>query len=936
MRKYFSLCFWFFALTLAGQQLIYREIELSEGLRINRMSQDSFGFIWMATNKGVVVYDGYDDQMVLRHTPHEIDFICHHKGLIYAGSHGGDIFILNAETRKAIDTLHSFTRFPISDIEFTASDSVIVSSYGDGVYMLLGDKVISKLSALSSVDIYDMVLKQNGELFLASDKGIDIFKSSSKGFVKKGIVENLPDYIIVKMCLNQNDDITAATYDKSVFKIEGPEMRIRTIYQNPKNEKIHNLVHHRENLFIHAGNRILDHHDGQSTVLNLSENQQRATSLFVDNENNLWLATGKSTVLKSNLYFMNFRLNLRHEVQAILYHNLTFFLGTEKGIYKNSAITASESEAILPAENITVLRLIGNYIWIGTFSNGLFLYEPTTRKVIKIGKLLGLDDNTILDMEKVAKNVVEISTLAGVKSMAIDARGLPTPGNKSIDDVLTAYVFDIYVDKQGNKWYGKDRNGIGLISTQGKFEIKSILNQGDGKKYKLGSVYSIAEGNDSSVYFASVDLGIVRYTSGKWYIVPNTFSIKNHISSLVRFGNNQMLVIRTSTTDIIDLGDNHVLPFANQGYKDNIIPFLNNYTHAGNDIYFCAGGDVVRFSPAHGVYKKHPVTLLEKIEVNLESVPRHTSAFSQQQNNLRFTFTAGWISNPVSIQYAYKLHGFDTEWRVTRDRVVSYPHLRPGNYTFVVKASENNYFSDEPIAKYTFRIHRAFYTTWWFFSLLALVTGLLFYWLQQKQKNMALLKSELARKMVETELINLKSQLDPHFLFNTLNTLIGLIEEDPQRGIRFTENLTDFFRSLSQMGNKELVTLTEELSLLTSYRNILKERFGQNLVVFIHEEVHQRAGDILIPPMTLQMIVENAVKHNEVSRQKPLQVDIAIKGEYLIVSNQKNLKISRKISLGIGNHNILERYRFLGQKMPRIEEHDNVYTFLLPIIANVK
>jgi LytS/YehU family sensor histidine kinase len=173
--------------------------------------------------------------------------------------------------------------------------------------------------------------------------------------------------------------------------------------------------------------------------------------------------------------------------------------------------------------------------------------------------------------------------------------------------------------------------------------------------------------------------------------------------------------------------------------------------------------------------------------------------------------------------------------------------------------------------------------------------------------------------------------LDPHFLFNTLNTLVALIEEDPPRGVKFTQSLTDFFRKVAKTNQLTLITFEEELEIINNYYTLVKERFGEALSLNIDESV-DKILKTYIPPLTLQILVENAIKHNEVSSSRKLHIDIESNNEYIIVSNNINKKIGQVESLGIGQKNIIERYKLLKGMLPSMQHKEAEYKFYLPII----
>ena len=286
------------------------------------------------------------------------------------------------------------------------------------------------------------------------------------------------------------------------------------------------------------------------------------------------------------------------------------------------------------------------------------------------------------------------------------------------------------------------------------------------------------------------------------------------------------------------------------------------------------------------------------------------------------------MSDPTKLTYAYYLEGFDPDWRYTKDRIVSYPHLPPGQYTFKVKSAENNVFSDEPEATYSFTIERAFYNTYWFYTfVLGLISLIIYFFIKRDQRERAL-RAELSQKKVETQLINLKSQLNPHFLFNSFNTLIGLVEEDTDRGIKYVEYLTDFYRSILEIGKEELIPLDKELQLVQLYSFLLQERFGDGLRISFDIPPEES----LIPPLTLQMLIENAVKHNVVSEKNPLIIKVFTSKNHIIVSNNLNPKISKEPSTSIGLQNIRRRYLLLGNKAIEVSQQGDAFQVKLPLL----
>lgn len=200
-----------------------------------------------------------------------------------------------------------------------------------------------------------------------------------------------------------------------------------------------------------------------------------------------------------------------------------------------------------------------------------------------------------------------------------------------------------------------------------------------------------------------------------------------------------------------------------------------------------------------------------------------------------------------------------------------------------------------------------------------------------KESESELIRNEqLERARAEAELEALKNQIDPHFIFNSLNTLSHLIEERPLKAKQFNDNLADVYRYILQNKARDLVLLKDEIEFLRSYFHLLKIRFDNAVelkITFLADP-----DLFLIPPISLQLLAENAIKHNEFSAGLPLVLTITMHETELIVENQIMKKILRKESSKIGLQNLKERYKLITQKEVDISDHNGIFTVRLPIL----
>lgn len=197
---------------------------------------------------------------------------------------------------------------------------------------------------------------------------------------------------------------------------------------------------------------------------------------------------------------------------------------------------------------------------------------------------------------------------------------------------------------------------------------------------------------------------------------------------------------------------------------------------------------------------------------------------------------------------------------------------------------------------------------------------------QQVSMENEVLKRENLNALHET----LKQQVNPHFLFNSLNTLKSLIKRDPTQAINFTGELASVYRYMLLHANRQKVLLSEEIDFLKSYLFLLKIRFGD--AIFTQIDVPEAFSGSMMPPNTLQLLIENAVKHNSLSHHRPLYISIFVQGKFLIVRNNLQEKEAAHSSSHIGLNNINSRYLLHHGEEIIIEKTAQYFQVSLPIL----
>lgn len=190
----------------------------------------------------------------------------------------------------------------------------------------------------------------------------------------------------------------------------------------------------------------------------------------------------------------------------------------------------------------------------------------------------------------------------------------------------------------------------------------------------------------------------------------------------------------------------------------------------------------------------------------------------------------------------------------------------------------------------------------------------------------------LQEENIISQFQSLKAQVNPHFLFNSLNVLSSLIFIDQNKAAKFVRQLSKVYRYVLEHKDMDTISIREELPFIKSYIFLLKTRFDQNLKVDM--EIRENTKSYNVAPMVIQLLIENAIKHNVVSRSRPLTIKIMEDDGYLVISNNLQRKSSTEVSSQMGLDNIRKRYEYLGNKKVIVEEQDEAFLVRIPLLSN--
>ncbi|MFT4662310.1 MAG: ligand-binding sensor domain-containing protein [Patiriisocius sp.] len=902
---------------ISGQKIILNEIELGENKTVIEIVQNLDGAIWFITDKEIYNHDGHElkIQSEIQEKNDRFTSIVVFGNNIYVGTHSGKLLYLNG---NLLITLHDLLDDRVNKIVPYGNNAILVATNKNGLNRYdITQKKFERLNKIQQIQINDVTVVNN-EIFLATDIGLFYQADIKDAEIEVG---NIGDNVLTNLCSQDSRYLWMSEFESKLYRLDLTTHELDSITIS-KNNRINNLSCSNSRLFIASKkglfNISIENESASISKRNITQDSDKSiTSTLIDDEQNLWVGR-KNNISKSSLLFSHWPVPVESEVHALIYNAKQLTLGTNDGVFKISYPEES-IQKISSNINVTCMDAMGNETAIGTYDSGLIfinINDATSDRSI-------LEKETILALKYVSEKKLIVATLSGVHFLKKE--GSEWQLDTKIKALNNFYILCIYVTDENNIWFGTDKKGAFHYNNGLVKPYHYDINGND-----LRSIYSITKSGTGNLYASSKDLGLILFDNDEFEMVPSPHGDWSTTTSLCPIGKEQLLMVGVKEVSIFDERSQELMIFD----KDLQIlageSFLNNYSEFDGQVFFEQNGRLFLTNIPEFRQRTHPLTSLKGVEVNLTKIDTSIHYYQEFENNFSFTFNGVLHRNPDKVTYSYILEGFDDEWRYTGDRKISYPHLEPGKYEFRVKSNHDNNFLNTHSIGYSFEIKKAFYNTLLFkIFLVALAIAISVTWYRNDRRQKET-DNQLKIQKTETQLSNLKSQLNPHFLFNSFNTMIGLIEEDRDRSIEFIEHLTDFYRLVLEISEMELIPIAKEISMLNAYKHLLKERFPIGLNI----EIEENWDDFLIPPLALQLLVENAVKHNVVSESKPLCISIKLMAENICVKNNYNPRPVPTTSTGIGLSNLKKRYSILANKNIELIISDEDVKVILPIILS--
>lgn len=934
---------------LPGTKIYSIENGNTSQLKINSLCQFTNGYILAATSHGLFRFNGLSFEKIYKaHSlPDTVNVVCQlNEDSALVGFSNGSIGLLYSNYIQQMTLEEGFPKAAITKIIKDPGGVVWISTAGEGVYFYKNKRLynIDEDDGLSDAYVYDIINYDKGQVMAATDRGINICTAETNRKVIRTISskDGLADNIVRSLSLAGDkkvwagmQDAGAACYDPANIQAAGKKPvwiygQVNDIIYNNQHLYIATEAHGLLSYTLHNGGML-------NTLPAKSEQLKKINCLLYDREGNIWAGGDNKLIRTSGAKLeaiMHFNKKDAENIHCLLWTDDNALWYNEKNNLVKLSNTENgwqEKKFVLPeafAKNISSLYKDKNgNIWMGSMGAGIRLLNAEKSLQTQLNQIPQLLNGNIISLSGLG-DTVWISSLEGTFSASIKEQQIQFTSYDHIESIKNKYVYNILPDDHDRVWFATDGNGIAVYEN-GRF--KNIPGENE-----YGTVvYKLTQDKTGNIWFSTFDKGLAKYDGHQFthYNLDNGLSDMN-ISGLAVTGNN-MTVFHKNSIDLLNITTGLVNTIdAEQGIGE-INSELNTVTFDNRDnIYFVADSLLYRYN-AGANKMMQPEIIIDNVQLFLRDIEiKSGHSFSYDENNLSFFFTGIFFSNPSKIKYQYKLEGYDKDWVSTNDHVKNFPRLLPANYVFKVRVSLNENFSRYSEASFTFSIAKPFWQQWWFLILCGVaLTGIVYIIIKEREKNINR-NNRIEKDKIQSQLQTLRNQINPHFLFNSFNTLISEIEDDPDKAVTYVEHLSDFYRNIVNNREKDLITLQEEMDILNDYSFIQQKRYGNALQIFNHVPDAERRK-FLIVPLALQLLFENAVKHNAVSTAMPLHIEMYIHdSDKLVVKNNIKQKLNPEKGTSMGLENIQKRYLLLTGKSIEVEKTNTHFIVKIPLLKN--
>jgi ligand-binding sensor domain-containing protein len=851
----------------------FKTYSVKDGMASNYIfciSEDEHHRLWIGTNNGLSIYDGLKFE---NHFPGKDSSLIHVQAIAgnwLATNDGlyrfdGKSFSLFSKCFSHMNVLSVFRDHSGIIWAGSAEHGLARISYDQGkevsVPIQYNVALYAKGSGLGKNAIQCIAENKEHQL-LVGTFGLGVFVQRNTGFVHLNTGNELDKKIILDIRPDRQGNIWFATLTNGVCKWNPNDSTCRFLQEADglSNNHVRCILQDtRSNFWFGTSGGGVSKYSGQPfNHFNKSNGLSSSFiySVFRDSEGRLWIGTGDKGVCE--------------------YNGRNFISYSQEEGFRNVKVKAIAEDAL-------------GKIWFGTDGQGLYIYDD--KEFTPIHELHGKYIRSILRDQK--QNMWVATAGGGVYKISTDE----THRNKYEVLVIKSGTLTsqsrincLAEDKQGRIWFGAETGGIGFIDDNGTVRT---FRQKDGIASDV--IRSLAMDTDGYLWIGTAGSGVTRMKTSSPDFPCENFTLQNGLTSLNVYlmaldEHNNLFIGSESGLDKLDLGyDKHLLEIHHFGKSEGFtgIETCQNATFRDTDgtLWFGTVNGLTSFNP-HDKQKNTlaPTTRITGLSLFYEPLEKTAYAghvgrwgeiiqplvFPHNQNHLSFDFTGINLSAPEEVLYRWKLNGFDKFWSPPSSRKdATYSNLPPGDYTFELKACNEDGVWNEKSQAIAFSILKPYWLMPWFLltcsALVLVLTTLGFRWRvasisAKATADRQLLETE--KSMLELEQKALRLQMNPHFIFNALNSIQAQIMENNEQTARFyLAKFSRLMRMILENSRNASISLEEEISTLDNYLSLEQFSSGNQFDYEITVDESCSVEEDRLPPMMIQPFVENAILH---------------------------------------------------------------------------
>lgn len=914
------ISFGFQFLIVKAQHPYFYNLNSENGLPSNeiyQLKQDNFGFVWIGCDAGLFKYDGftYKKYSNQQQNGRGISFLQFDSdNRIWCKNFFGQIYrVENDSLKKIYEVNTSNPSAPIFTIEennlwVINNDSILkIDDKGKTIYI---EQIPEQIKKDRIIDIKYF----NNTLYLFTEK-LAIYTLKKNGAFKSfsSQINTLNTYRNIRFSTNNKQLYLLCEYDSStpkydIFYIDNDTLKPHQ--QNNfsiNNHRIYSIFCNKNNIWLTTPTGAINFDTPETNKQIKLFEDQKISSMMIDREGMLWFSSLHNgifiipTLDIINLNSSNSSLNENHISVIKRRNNNLLLLGSYSGslyqlsskkeihsTYDNKketffnvkAIYENENHIIISRGRLCIIDKKNNQQYFPKYSNirDLEIINDTAYLVLPnfITKIW------IEDLIKNKLNKASIINNIGGKSVSY---------NKTDQTLYFSLANGTYQLKPNGNW-------IEVLSKKGKIKSSSITTKND--------VTWISSINDG--VYSLKENTIVNHLS------TNNLLLENEVR-LTFASENYLWITSENYLHRINLNDNKVDVFdASIGINPKDINCIETW----NDELVLATNNGLIFLPEkfNSFSDISPSIQIEKILLNNKSFPFNKQiSLSYNNTNLRIYLNSISFKSRGNYNYSYKIDGLDNNFTLipASNKFIQFSHLPSGKYTIQIKAINSSNIESKLISIPVI-ISKPYWQTWWFLLLIIIIISALFTLAFILRVKIIKRNANTKTKLIKAQLTAIKSQMNPHFLFNTLNSLQDLIvKKDIKMSNYYLSKFSSLLRKVLETSGKNEISLNEELEILSAYLELEKLRFGNDFSYNINIDKSIDEDNLMLHPMLIQPFIENAIKHGLLHKrgEKILSINFELANDVTCIIDDNG--IGRKKSGEIKNRNSQHHQSFATQ-----------------------